>query len=154
MVGVRQTKRGGPDAPPGMRGNCFGASLASALEVPMAQVPDPPAELDVTTHDSSPWWGHYSAVALEYGFILTPFYSDAWWDWMDEHRPGMIWLAAVPSLNIPPTEAVPQPLHSVVMRDSRLAHDPSTGRRYERVRREDIVDAHSFTAVDPARCGS
>lgn len=38
-AGVHQTRFGGPDKPPEERGNCFGACLATILEVPIEELP-------------------------------------------------------------------------------------------------------------------
>jgi hypothetical protein len=152
VIPVKQTISGGPDAPPGKRGNCFGACMASAFEVPMTQIPDPPLECDITVHDSSAWWAHYRGVAAEHGFLIETFEPmEDWWDWMGLAQMGLVWIAGVPSLNIPATELVPDPLHAVVMRDTDLIHDPSNRITYSSIDLVDIRFGHYFVSLDPAR---
>lgn len=149
MIGVRQTLRGGPDASPGFRGNCMGACLASMLELPMSMIPDPPPELDVAGSDTSPWWGHYESVLGDLGFFLLTIKINRWWNYLADHK--ITWKAVVPSLNIPPTERTPDPLHAIVMRGQEVAWDPSRGKRYEHVSLHEIRSGDLLVPIDPAR---
>lgn len=153
MVGVKQTKAGGPDAPAGLRGNCFGACIASVLEVGMDQVPDLPQELEHTMDgdgDATEWWRHYERVLGGFGYVMTSVKAADWMPTFLAH--DMYWIAGVPSLNLPPTEKVPDPLHAVVARGVRVAWDPSNKKTYAGVLDPDVVrDAHIFIAIDPRR---
>lgn len=123
MIAVTQTKRGGPDAPPEERGDCFPACLASILEVELADVPVP---------HTDDWWdkaqqavGRHGHRILYISYDGAPTTASALGDWLGD----VYWIAAVPSLNLG-TYPDGRPVgHVVVMRGGDVAHDPTLGKR-------------------------
>lgn len=112
MIPVMQTKRGGPDVPPDLRGDCLSACLASLLEVPIEEVSIP--------HSDRPeihWWDTTQEALEPHGYRLVVGAPKVW--------PDTWWVAGVPSLN-----HGPKVRHMVVMRSAYLAHDPALGLRY------------------------
>jgi hypothetical protein len=122
MIAVTQTKRGGPDAPPEERGDCFDACLASVLEVPIEEVHVPHVGV---------WWDHAQHAVARHGYRLIyigggPARAVELGEWFGP----IYWIAGVPSLNLGTRDDGSPILHVVVMRGAEIVHDPSLGRRY------------------------
>jgi hypothetical protein len=116
---VSQTKRGGPDAPPEERGDCWPACLASLLEVAIEECPVPHSD-DPEHH----WYDATNAMLARHDCEVWCFPADA------EVPADYYWIAGVPSLNLGlKSDGSPVP-HVIVMRGDVVAHDPSLGRRY------------------------
>lgn len=124
MKPVMQTKRGGVNAPPEQRGDCFDACLASLLEVPLEDVRVP--------HDDQ-WWDHAVAAVGRHGHVIfepyrldllpegtEPYTAPVLGEWIG----NAYWIAAVPSHNLPGER------HVIVMRGADVAHDPGLGSPY------------------------
>jgi hypothetical protein len=116
MKPVMQTKRGGPQAPPAERGDCWDACLASILEVPITAVPVPHSD-DPEHH----WWDESQRALRPHGYYAVSANPAIW--------PDGYWIAAVPSLNLKKPDGSPVP-HVVVMLGGEVAHDPCLGDRY------------------------
>jgi hypothetical protein len=124
MIPVPQTKRGGPDAPPEERGDCFDACLASILEVPLESVH--------VAHDDH-WWDHAQAAAARHGYRILSVYTREHSPWeatagsLADYLGDVYWIAAVPSLNLGFHEDGRPVGHVIVMRGENVAHDPGVG---------------------------
>jgi hypothetical protein len=124
MKPVKQTRRGGPDAPPEERGDCFDACLASLLEVPIQDVHVP--------HDDN-WWDHAVAVVARYGHRLLMIYDGDASPWkatataLGEWLGDVFWIAAIPSTSLGHYPDGRPVGHVVVMRGAELVHDPGLG---------------------------
>lgn len=116
MKPVTQTKRGGYDAPPEERGDCWPACLASILELPLDAVAVPHSD-DPAVH----WWDVTREALAPHGVYVAV--ADV------KIYPDGHWLAIVPSLNLKDAEGTPLP-HVIVMRGGEVAHDPHLGDRY------------------------
>lgn len=112
MIGVMQTKTGGPDLPPDERGNCLGACIASLLHVEVDALPG-------QHHEG--WWEDMQAALRKLGVEMCVVDGEAL-----AGRPPVSgwWIAVVPS------RAFEGVRHAVVMRGNRVVHDPSPGGGY------------------------
>lgn len=107
MIPVKQTTRGGADAPPEERGDCFSACLASLLELDLAEVPRF-CELDGDwTPAINQWLAGLGLAYVELGYS----------DYTVEVRKRLGW--HVVSGRSPRGHR-----HSVVAQGGELVHDP------------------------------
>jgi hypothetical protein len=122
MKPVTQTKRGGNDAAPEDRGDCFDACLASVLEVPIEAVHVP--------HDEE-WWQHAIDVVAAQGHRLLPVYNPDAVPEGEKYTAAMIgeWLGDVYWLACVPSHSLAGERHVIVMRGPDVAHDPGLGER-------------------------
>lgn len=134
MKPVEQLIVGGPDEPPEKRGDCVRAAICSVLELPITALPN---------YHGDDWWMFYVARVNELGAYLLDF------DFEGDPWPG-IWIASVPSINLPPGADGVRPLHVVVMYDDRLVWDPSRARKRESVDLDEVVSATILVAHEPA----
>jgi hypothetical protein len=79
MIPVEQTRFGGPEHPFEERGNCFGACLASLLEVGLEELPAV-AAFDEGWHELLGW-------LRGRGWYLVAIHGH---DWSEEHWPGYV----------------------------------------------------------------
>lgn len=125
MTGERwlsQTKTGNGHAPPEERGDCFAACIASILGLPLDALPNAHGE---------GWFHRMDDAVAGFGYSIAVL--------DDRYKPPRsLWIATVPSLNLPSEPDGSVTLHCVVARGSEFVHDPSVGERY---------DADSFEAV-------
>lgn len=112
---LSQTKMGNGFAPPDERGDCFAACIASILGWPLAVIPNAHGE---------GWFEVMDDALYARGYVLgvlDPRYSP----------PRSLWIATVPSLNLPPEPNGRASLHCVVARGREFVHDPSLGEKYD-----------------------
>ena len=141
MVGVQQAVAATDPLKEKPRGDCLRACLCSVLELPIDAIPNVIAEDD--------WWERLTDHLREHhGFELWNFDFD---EGTERFAPLGYWIAAVPSLNLPPAENGEPYLHAVVMKGERLAWDPSAKRRYEQVALDEVHGAKVLVPLDPAR---
>jgi hypothetical protein len=129
LIPVRQTIGGPPN------GDCFAACVASVLELPLSEVPNPVGE-----RWREQWGDWLEGRGLSYVDVDLAWGGGAWW----RVAPGQLWIATVPSLNHEGLH------HSVVMRGFELAHDPSLAERYEAVPTSIVTDMQFLVPLDPA----
>lgn len=92
-------------------GDCFRACMCSILEIPND---------DRLPNVDDPMW------MFRWNDLLEPYGIRLEWDRDRIWRDGY-WIASVPSKNMSaPTT------HAIVMKDSKVAHDPSPNRRYHK----------------------
>lgn len=126
MKPVYQTKFGGQNAPPEEWGNCMQAAIASALELPLDDVPDFVAEDD--------WWDKQCGFLKRFGLTLEAI------DPSSISAPEGIHLTQ----GAGPREGTQ---HVVVGKDGELLHDPHPeGGGLVSVRAYWL-----FVCIDPAR---
>lgn len=124
MKPVTQTRRGGPDAPPDERGDCFDACLASLLEVPIE---------DVHVAHTDDWWDNAVAVVERHGHRLLLIYDGEASPWrataaaLGAWLGDVYWIAGIPSTTLGYYENGRPVGHVVVMRGCELVHDPTLG---------------------------
>ena len=93
-------------------GDCFGACLASILELPIEVIPN--------DHSES-WYFIQKTFLNQFGIDMTfhnaqsPIYSDS------------PWIASVKSMNYDDGTT-----HAIIMKSSLVLHDPSTKKRYKK----------------------
>jgi hypothetical protein len=109
---VKQTKKGGGDAPPEERGDCVAACIASILGLTH------PGNLTNTHGDG--WWDRLQADVARFGYALG--LMDVRFD-----PPDAYWIASVPSLNLGPDPDGKPAFHCIVCRGREFVHDPSIG---------------------------
>jgi len=136
VITVTQTIAGGPDAPPEKQGNCFAACIASILELPLDRAPH------YVMHED--WWDRVVADLTGLGIDIVPMQGHMG-DWITGY-----WIANVPSLNLPPQANGEAVGHSVVMRGHEIVWDPSTRRKREYLRSEDLLEAYILVPQNPA----
>jgi hypothetical protein len=106
------------------RGDCFGACVASILELPIGDVPNPAPE--------EHWWDAWNEWLLLRGLQLVQWEAPEG-DRPDGHRVccrlSGYWIATVPSLNAQADPAKPATWgrHCIVMNGDSVAWDPSPG---------------------------
>lgn len=110
-----QTKMGGGNVPPEERGDCVPACIASILGVPI--------EVIANTHGEG-WWDRLLAEVEPLGYCIACID-------LKLEPPRGYWIAAVPSLNLPPDPDGKEAWHSIVVRGYDLVHDPALGERYD-----------------------
>lgn len=121
MIPVDQT------IPKPPKGDCFRACIASILELPILNLPNP-------HHPEFHWWDAWNKWLDDRGLDLVE------WDIPpgNERPDGLgvwcplrgFWIATVPSLNLPPNPERPNlGRHCIVMKGLEIAHDPSTGEK-------------------------
>lgn len=135
-----QTLRGGGHVPPEARGDCVPACIASILGLPISAI--------ANTHGEG-WWDRLQAEVARHGYCLVLL------DMRFEPPPGL-WIASLPSLNLPADPDGREAWHSVVARGYELVHDPSLGERYtaeswaEAWNRGTVGEGWALAPLDPA----
>lgn len=137
---LRQTKSGGGNDPAAERGDCVPACIASILGLPITAI--------ANCHGEG-WWDRLNAEVGRYGFCLVQV------DPTMVPRLGL-WIASLPSLNLPPEPDGRVALHCVVARGFDLVHDPALLTRYDATSWDDAWEAGAFAEawvlvpLDPA----
>lgn len=128
MIPVKQVVPDPPD------GDCFAACVASVLELPLEEVPNP-----VGDDWREQWADWLSERGYSYVDVDLTWRGGTWW----RIAPGQYWIATVPSLNHEGR------YHSVVMCGAELAHDPSTRRTYDAVSAWIVTDMQFIVPLSP-----
>lgn len=131
MIKIHQTKFRGVDAPIGERGNCWQASVASILELPLEEVPD------IQLYDEELVW------------------FDKFREWLELYGLGAIGLATGGNITIQgyhimeckSTTLKNGELHVVVGLNGEVVFDPNPNA----TTLGEVVDYIVFTVLDPAR---
>jgi hypothetical protein len=112
---LQQTKAGGGHLPPEQRGDCVPACIASILGLPLSAI--------ANTHGEG-WWDQLQAEVAKHGYGLALV------DMRFAPPPGL-WIASLPSLNLPTEPDVREAWHSIICRGYEFVHDPSLGKQYD-----------------------
>lgn len=132
------------------KGDCFRACIASILEMPIADCPNPPSDPD------GHWWNEWIDWLRPRGLELIHWQVPEGGRAEGEAVCGALagyWIATVPSLNCPPNPERPNlGRHCIVMRGAEVAHDPSTGEKRKGFTGDDrIFEVTLLHSLDPAR---
>ncbi len=139
-----QTKTGGGHVPPEERGDCVPACITSILGLPLAAI--------ANTHGDN-WWDRLNAECAKHGYCLGVLD-------MKLAPPDGLWIASLPSLNLPADPDGRQAWHSVVARGYDLVHDPSLAKRYDDAlwtvawNEDEIAEGWALVPLDPAEVRS
>lgn len=111
-----QTKVGGGHAPPEERGDCVPVCMEGILGFAPGTLPN--------IHGAG-WWERLQAALAVHG------YACAMMDVRYDPPEDMLWIATVPSLNLPPDPDGKPAQHCIVVRGREFVHDPSLGEKYD-----------------------
>ena len=131
MIKIYQTKFGGIDAPIGKRGNCWQASVASILELPLEEVPDI-QEWDEGLH----WFDEFRKWLEQYGLGAIGLATG-----------GNITIQGYHIMECKSTTLEKGEMHVVVGLNQEVVHDPNPNATAI----GEVVDYIIFTALDPAK---
>jgi hypothetical protein len=138
---LTQTRAGGGALPPEQRGDCVPACIASILGLPIGAI--------ANTHGEG-WWDRLQAECGRHGYCLSVIDSTL-------SPPPCLWVASVPSLNLPADPDGKAAMHVLVVRGYEFVHDPSMGKRYdgaawvEAWNAERVVEGWVLCPLDPAQ---
>ena len=131
MIKIYQTKFGGIDAPIGERGNCWQASVASILEIPLDEVPNI-QEWDEELH----WFDEFRKWLEQYGLGAIGLATG-----------GNITIQGYHIIECKSTTLESGETHVVVGLNQEVVHDPNPNAKSL----GEVVDYIIFTALDPAK---
>jgi hypothetical protein len=121
----------------GEHGNCFQASLASILELPLDSVPD------FCNEYPDDWLDHFAQwLHDKHGlFPITVYGCSETFEW---YANNCLCEGMVPSIDHPGLE------HSVVINKGVIVHDPHPSKRSLKLTLKDVKEITLFVAVNPA----